>query len=86
MWAKMLLHVHACVVQARKIADLGRVNMEDVATNRQERYYVPNWFSVEIKTGVSVVCLPSSKSLAIPITALFAAHVCTVSMNLYFRC
>ncbi len=44
-----------CVAQACKVADLGCVNIEDEATKRQERYYVPNWFSVEIKTGVSDV-------------------------------
>ncbi len=29
------------------------MNMDDEAAQRQEKYYTPNWFSVEVKTGVS---------------------------------
>ena len=48
--------VYMCMTffyQARKLEDLGSVNLDDEASHRQERYYVPNWFSVEVKTGVS---------------------------------
>jgi len=34
------------------VEDLGHVNLDDEAARRQERYYVPNWFSAEVKTGV----------------------------------
>ena len=40
--------------QARKIEDLGSVNLEDEADKRQEKFYIPNWFSAEVKTGVSL--------------------------------
>ena len=36
-----------------KEAELGNVDIDDEAENRRGKLYIPNWFSVEVKTGVS---------------------------------
>lgn len=33
--------------------DLGKVNFEEEIHKMEKRVYVPNWFSVDLKTGVS---------------------------------
>lgn len=35
------------------VKNLGKVDLEDEAEKRKVNFYIPNWFSVEIKTGVS---------------------------------
>ena len=35
-----------------KETDLGQVDMEEEVAKRKSPLYIPNWFSVEIKTGV----------------------------------
>ena len=35
------------------MAQLGQVDLDEEAQKRSEQIYVPNWFSVELKTGVS---------------------------------
>lgn len=42
--------------QACKEKGLGKLDLEEEATKRQCKFYIPNWFSVEIKTGVSRMC------------------------------
>ena len=44
-----------CVVQAVKEEDLGQVDIDDEANARRGKMYIPNWFSVEVKTGVSAI-------------------------------
>ena len=46
--------VCVCVVQAVKEEDLGKVDIDEEADSRKGKLYIPNWFSVEVKTGVSV--------------------------------
>jgi WD repeat-containing protein 48 len=41
------------VLRARKLATLGNVNFEEEINQRSKKVYVPNWFSVDLKTGVS---------------------------------
>ena len=40
--------------QACKVKSIGKVDFEDEIEKRFEKVYVPNWFSVDIKIGVSV--------------------------------
>ena len=35
-----------------KEEDLGRVDIDEEANVRRGKLYIPNWFSVEVKTGV----------------------------------
>ena len=35
-----------------KEEDLGQVDIDDEANARKGKMYIPNWFSVEVKTGV----------------------------------
>ena len=35
--------------------ELGQVDLDEEADRRRDKFYIPNWFSVEIKTGVSGV-------------------------------
>ena len=47
--------------QAVKASDLGQVDLEKEMEKRKERLHVPNWFSVDVKTGVSWRLLPLRK-------------------------
>ena len=40
--------------QARKVEDLGDVDFEVEIKNRFKMVYVPHWFSVDLKIGVSL--------------------------------
>ena len=42
-----------CIFQACKVEELGVVDYEEEIKKRTQMVYVPNWFSVDIKTGVS---------------------------------
>jgi len=41
------------LLQACKGEDLGKVEFEEEIKKRFKMVYVPNWFSVDLKTGVS---------------------------------
>ena len=41
--------------QANKVEDLGCVDYDEEIKKRFKTVYVPNWFSVDLKTGVSHV-------------------------------
>lgn len=41
------------IFQAKKVEDLGQVNFQDELKKRFKMVYVPNWFNVDLKTGVS---------------------------------
>lgn len=43
------------VLKACKISDLGQVDLDEEIKRRNKTVYVPNWFNVDLKTGVSVV-------------------------------
>ena len=49
----MLIFFEHLSLKACKVKDLGEVNMEDEMEARRGSVYIPNWFSPEIKTGVS---------------------------------
>ena len=46
---KSLMDAH---LQACKEKDLEETDMHKAADMMQDKFYVPNWFSVEVKTGV----------------------------------
>ena len=37
--------------------DLGKVDLEDEIKNHFKMVYVPNWFTVDLKTGVSICAI-----------------------------
>lgn len=43
------------VLKAKKIEDLGPVNFQEEIKKRFKMVYVPNWFNVDLKTGVRAV-------------------------------
>lgn len=49
----ILTIVLSFLMQACKVEDLGKVDFEDEIKKRFKMVYVPNWFSVDLKTGVS---------------------------------
>lgn len=55
------LHVstYMCVYlfffQAKKVEDIGQVNFQEEIKNRFKMSYIPNWFNVDLKTGVSIL-------------------------------
>ena len=55
----MLLYIwpvtQAFVVQGRKVSDLGNVDLDEEVKKRFKMIYIPNWFSVDLKIGVSLL-------------------------------
>ena len=45
-----------------KEEDLGQVDIDDEANARKGKMYIPNWFSVEVKTGVRMAPQESTMS------------------------
>jgi WD repeat-containing protein 48 len=41
------------VLKAAKVNDLGQVDLDEEVKKRNKTVYVPNWFNVDLKTGVS---------------------------------
>lgn len=52
------------VLQARKVEDLGKVDFEEEIKNRFKMVYVPNWFTVDLKTGLITIHLDESDCFA----------------------
>ena len=40
------------VLKATKVNDLGQVDLDEEVKRRNKTVYVPNWFNVDLKTGV----------------------------------
>ena len=45
------------VLKASKVADLGQMDFDKVCDERQQTVYVPNWFTVDLKTGMLTIHL-----------------------------
>jgi len=45
------------VLKACKLADLGNVDMKQAVEERQQTVFVPNWFTVDLKTGMLTIHL-----------------------------
>lgn len=43
------------VLKACKVEDLGHVDFEQEIKKRNKMVYVPNWFNVDLKTGVCII-------------------------------
>lgn len=41
------------VLKASKVSDLGQIDLDEEVKRRNKTVYVPNWFNVDLKTGVS---------------------------------
>ena len=51
----MYIALKFCFFQAQKIEDLGcRADFDDEIKKRFKTVFVPNWFTVDLKTGVSI--------------------------------
>ena len=46
-------HLVNVMFQARRMQDYGSVELDDLARELNKQQYVPSWFSVDLKTGVS---------------------------------
>lgn len=40
------------VLQARKVENYGKVNMEEIIKKHSQKMFVPSWFTVDAKCGV----------------------------------
>lgn len=40
------------IFQIKKVEDLGKVDFEEQVKEKFKMIYIPNWFSVDLKTGV----------------------------------
>uniref|UniRef100_A0A182TZR0 WD repeat-containing protein 48 homolog n=1 Tax=Anopheles melas TaxID=34690 RepID=A0A182TZR0_9DIPT len=45
------------VLKIKKVEDLGKVDFEEEIKKRSQRIYVPNWFMVDLKTGMPMIVL-----------------------------
>ncbi|XP_039438106.1 WD repeat-containing protein 48 homolog isoform X1 [Culex pipiens pallens] len=45
------------VLKVKKVEDLGKVDYEEEIKKRSQRVYVPNWFTVDLKTGMPTIVL-----------------------------
>ncbi|XP_063467664.1 WD repeat-containing protein 48 isoform X10 [Symphalangus syndactylus] len=54
---------------ACKVEDLGKVDFEDEIKKRFKMVYVPNWFSVDLKTGMLTITLDESDCFAAWVSA-----------------
>uniref|UniRef100_A0AAG5D7G6 WD repeat-containing protein 48 homolog n=1 Tax=Anopheles atroparvus TaxID=41427 RepID=A0AAG5D7G6_ANOAO len=45
------------VLKVKKVEDLGKVDFEEEVKRRSQRIYVPNWFTVDLKTGMPMIVL-----------------------------
>lgn len=52
------------VLKAIKLTDFGKINYEDECMKRKEMVHVPNWFTVDAKTGMLNVTLEESDCFA----------------------
>jgi WD repeat-containing protein 48 len=57
------------VLKACEVEDLGKVDFEDEIKKRFKMVYVPNWFSVDLKTGMLTITLDESDCFAAWISA-----------------
>jgi len=63
-------------VQATKVEDLQSSDYEDEIKRRSKRIFIPNWFTVDLKTGVRYWVL------AVIVTLLVGHPVCKNQMRL----
>lgn len=45
------------VLKAKRVEDLGMVNFQEEIKKRFKMVYVPNWFNVDLKTGVNIISI-----------------------------
>ena len=45
------------VLKATKVSDLGPIDLDEEVKRRNKTVYVPNWFNVDLKTGVCSLSL-----------------------------
>ncbi|KAL7976462.1 hypothetical protein Chor_008411 [Crotalus horridus] len=57
------------VLKACKIEDLGKMDFEEEIKKRFKMVYVPNWFSVDLKTGMLTITLDESDCFAAWVSA-----------------
>jgi len=57
------------VLKAKKIEDLGEVDFDQVIKSRFKMLYLPNWFSVDLKTGMLTIHLEETDCFAAWVSA-----------------
>ncbi|XP_037903024.1 WD repeat-containing protein 48 homolog isoform X1 [Hermetia illucens] len=45
------------VLKVVKVTDLGKIDFDEEVNKRNQRVYVPNWFTVDLKTGMPTIVL-----------------------------
>lgn len=45
------------VLKVTKVEDLGQVDFDEELNRRNQRIYIPNWFTVDLKTGMPTIVL-----------------------------
>lgn len=53
------------VLKACKVEDLGHVDFDEEVKKRNKMVYVPNWFNVDLKTGVGTYFYIISKKISL---------------------
>lgn len=45
------------VLKVAKVQDLGKIDFDEETKKRNQRIYIPNWFTVDLKTGMPTIVL-----------------------------
>lgn len=53
-WLYNIIQLFYFLFQASKVEELGQTNFDEEVKDRFKMVYVPNWFNVDLKTGVSM--------------------------------
>lgn len=69
-------------MKACKVEDLGQVDFDEEVKKRNKMVYVPNWFNVDLKTGVCSVWV---KKLYLLMYLLFTQLYLILDANYTFR-
>ena len=76
------------MLQAKKLTNFGRIHFEDECMKRTEMVYVPNWFTIDAKTGVRkylllfcVVVFVVVVVLVVLVVVIPCTYMMTVTVN-----
>lgn len=48
------------ILKAIKVEDLGKIDFDEEVNKRNQRVYIPSWFTVDLKIGLPTIVLDES--------------------------
>uniref|UniRef100_A0AC34Q1X5 WD repeat-containing protein 48 homolog n=1 Tax=Panagrolaimus sp. JU765 TaxID=591449 RepID=A0AC34Q1X5_9BILA len=62
------------VLQAKKVDEFGKCDVEPIVRERNKRVFVPNWFNIDVKSGMLQIILDESETFSAWTTAKDAGY------------